>query len=83
MPGTPRHVVDYLARLLTAQPPPDQHPEGLTVPGPSARPVKEVNQRSFLRRALAGAQNTRIRMASVMIVIERGSAPIGGDARLI
>jgi hypothetical protein len=38
-----------------------------------------VNQRSFLRRALArGAQNTHIWMASVMIVIERGSAPIGG-----
>jgi hypothetical protein len=43
------------------------------------RRVKEVNQRSFLRRALAhGTQNTHIWMASMMIVIERRSAPNGG-----
>jgi hypothetical protein len=43
------------------------------------RRVKEVNQRSFPRRALAhGTQNTHIWMASMMIVIERRSAHNGG-----
>jgi hypothetical protein len=47
------------------------------------RRVKEVNQRSFLRRAVAhGTQNTRIWMASMMTEIERRSAPNGGNARL-
>ena len=67
MPGIPRHVVDYLAPLLAAH----------------RRRVKEVNQRSFLRHALArGAQNTHIWMASMMIVIERRSAPNGGYGML-
>ena len=67
MPGVPRHVAGNLAPLLAAH----------------RRRIKEVNQRSFLRRALAhGTQNTHIWMASMMIVIERRSAPNGGNARL-
>jgi hypothetical protein len=43
------------------------------VPFRQAWPVKEVNQRSFLRRAVArGVQNTHIWLASMMIVILRG-----------
>jgi hypothetical protein len=41
------------------------------------RRVKEVNQRSFLRRAVAhGTQNTHIWIASMMIETERRSAQI-------
>jgi hypothetical protein len=68
MPGIPRRVADYIARLLAAH----------------RRRVKEVNQRSFLRRALArGTQNTHIWLASMMIVIERRSAPNAGSVRVL
>jgi hypothetical protein len=38
MPGVPRHLVNYLARLLAAHRRQINTPEGLTVLGPSARP---------------------------------------------
>ena len=74
MPGVPRHVVGYLARLLAAHHRRINTPRRAHGAGPfrQAWPVKEKNQRSFLRRAVArGVQNTHIWLASMMIVIER------------
>jgi hypothetical protein len=74
MPGIPRHVVNYLARLLAAHHRRINTPRRAHRAGPfrQAWPVKEKNQRSFLRHAVArGVQNTHIWLASMMIVIER------------